>query len=374
MHLILTTRHNERDCRQCLDREGICGALTEFTRFRKFICVNVPARPIEASLASPTQALAALLSAELAATEVEIVARMDSPVGLIPDVAHHLVDAGGKRLRPILTIAAAAVCGGGGASAVKLATAVEFIHTATLLHDDVVDGSSLRRGKQAANLIWGDKASVLVGDFLFARAFNLMVETGSLRILDILARASSTIAEGEVLQLAATNRGEANRDNYNQIIEAKTAALFKAACEAGALTATDKEDWVNAFATYGNQLGLAFQLVDDALDYGGAAQIMGKNTGDDFREGKATLPLIIALERAQGEEQLFWQRVLARKHSETDLAFAIATVHKRGAVEATLDAARTHIANAKTALAAVPQGVITDLLCDLADYVILRAN
>jgi octaprenyl-diphosphate synthase len=336
--------------------------------------VNVPARPIDARQASPTQALAALLSQELAATEVEILARMDSPVGLIPDVAHHLVDAGGKRLRPILTLAASHVCGGGGNAAVKLATAVEFIHTATLLHDDVVDGSALRRGKQAANLIWGDKASVLVGDFLFARAFNLMVETGSLRILDILARASSTIAEGEVLQLAATNRGEASRERYTQVIEAKTAALFRAACEAGALTATDDEALISAFATYGNELGLAFQLVDDALDYGGAAQNMGKNTGDDFREGKATLPLIIALERAEGEEHLFWQRVLARKHSDADLAFAIATIHKRGAVEATLDAARTHISNAKAALAVVPAGMITDLLSELADYVILRAS
>jgi octaprenyl-diphosphate synthase len=336
--------------------------------------VNVPVRPLAAKEASPTEALAALLSHELAATEVEITTRMHSPVGLIPDVAHHLVDAGGKRLRPILTLAAASICGGGGAAAVKLATAVEFIHTATLLHDDVVDGSSLRRGKQAANLIWGDKASVLVGDFLFARAFNLMVETGSLRILDILAKASSTIAEGEVLQLASTNRGEASRERYHQVIEAKTAALFRAACEAGALTATSDEAVIAAFGTYGNELGLAFQLVDDALDYGGASQSMGKNTGDDFREGKATWPLIIAMERAQGEEQLFWQRVLARKHSADDLPFAIQTVRKRGAVEATLDEARQHIDNAKTALSVVPQGVLTDLLGELADYVILRAN
>ena len=341
--------------------------------------MNVPARPVQISIghvttASPTEALAALLSHELMATEAEIVVRMDSPVGLIPDVAHHLVDAGGKRLRPILTLAAAKICGGGGVPAIKLATAVEFIHTATLLHDDVVDGSSLRRGKRAANLIWGDKASVLVGDFLFARAFNLMVETGSLRILDILAQASSTIAEGEVLQLASTNRGEASRERYHQVIEAKTAALFRAACEAGALTATTDETVVEAFATYGNELGLAFQLVDDALDYGGASNTMGKNAGDDFREGKATWPLIIAMERAEGEEQLFWQRVLARKHSEDDLPFAIQTVRKRGAVEATLDEARVHIGNAKVALTLVPQGVLTDLLGELADYVILRAN
>lgn len=336
--------------------------------------MNVPARPIDVATASPTEALAALLSHELLATEAEIALRMHSPVGLIPDVAHHLVDAGGKRLRPILTLAAAKICGGGGTPAVKLATAVEFIHTATLLHDDVVDESSLRRGKRTANLIWGDKASVLVGDFLFARAFNLMVETGSLRILDILAKASSTIAEGEVLQLASTNRGEASRELYHQVIEAKTAALFRAACEAGALTATNDDRLVSAFGTYGNELGLAFQLVDDALDYGGASHAMGKNTGDDFREGKATWPLIIAMERAEGEEPLFWQRVLARKHNDDDLPFAIQTVRKRGAVEATLDEARLHIANAKAALTAVPQGVFTDLLAELAEYVILRAN
>jgi octaprenyl-diphosphate synthase len=175
-------------------------------------------------------------------------------------------------------------------------------------------------------------------------------------------------------QKPSTNRGEASRERYHQVIEAKTAALFRAACEAGALTATTDEAVVSAFATYGNELGLAFQLVDDALDYGGATNTMGKNTGDDFREGKATWPLIIAMERAQGEEPLFWQRVLARKHSEDDLPFAIQTVRARGAVEATLDEARLHIQNAKDALALVPSGMITDLMGELADYVILRAS
>ena len=336
--------------------------------------VNVTTRPVDAVSVNPTEALAAVLAPELAATEAEIVARMDSPVGLIPDVAHHLVDAGGKRLRPLLTLAAARACGGGGEPAIKLATAVEFIHTATLLHDDVVDGSSLRRGKRAANLIWGDKASVLVGDFLFARAFNLMVETGSLRVLDILAKAASTIAEGEVLQLATTNRGEASRERYYQVIEAKTAALFAAACEAGAITAGASDEMVEALATFGLKLGLAFQLVDDALDYGGLTLSLGKNTGDDFREGKATLPLIIALERAQGEERLFWQRVLARKHQDEDLAFAIQTMRLRGAVEATLDEARGHITDAKAALSRLPEGVIPALLANLADYVVSRLN
>jgi octaprenyl-diphosphate synthase len=342
--------------------------------FEGHAVVNVTIRPIDAHSVSPTEALAAVLAPELAATEAEIGARMASPVGLIPDVAHHLVDAGGKRLRPLLTLAAARACGGGGQAAVKLATAVEFIHTATLLHDDVVDGSALRRGKRAANLIWGDKASVLVGDFLFARAFNLMVETNSLRVLDILAKAASTIAEGEVLQLATTNRGEANRERYYQVIEAKTAALFAAACEAGAITAGAPSEQVAALATFGLRLGLAFQLVDDALDYGGLTQNLGKNTGDDFREGKATLPLIIALERAEGEERLFWQRVLARKHQDEDLVQAHAIIQARGAVEATLEEARDHIEAAKAALTLLPEGVIPELLADLADYVVARLN
>jgi octaprenyl-diphosphate synthase len=343
-------------------------------KVRKFKRVNISARPTPVRDASPTEALAAILSSELAATEKEIAARMVSPVGLIPDVAHHLVDAGGKRLRPILTLAAAHACGGTSEAAVKLATAVEFIHTATLLHDDVVDGSALRRGKQAANLIWGDKASVLVGDFLFARAFALMVETGSLRILDILAQASSTIAEGEVLQLAYTNRGEADRTQYRQVIEAKTAALFCAACEAGALTATKDETAIEAMAVFGKELGLAFQLVDDALDYGGAAETLGKNVGDDFREGKATWPLIIAMERAQGDEAAFWRKVLARQHDEQDLPRAIAIVRARGAVEATLQQAQTHIDAAQAALSHLPQTVVTALLSDLASSVLLRAH
>ncbi|GIU66931.1 farnesyltranstransferase [Candidatus Phycosocius spiralis] len=334
--------------------------------------MNLTIRPIDAHSVSPTEALAAVLAPELAATEAEIGARMASPVGLIPDVAHHLVDAGGKRLRPLLTLAAARTCGGGGQAAVKLATAVEFIHTATLLHDDVVDGSSLRRGKRTANLIWGDKASVLVGDFLFARAFNLMVETNSLHVLDILAKAASTIAEGEVLQLATTSRGEASRSRYYQVIEAKTAALFAAACKAGAITAGAPLEWVEALATFGLRLGLAFQLVDDALDYGGLSQVLGKNTGDDFREGKATLPLIIAFERSEGDERLFWQRVLARQHRDGDIDQALSILQAHGAVEATLQEARNHIQAAKTALALLPEGVIPTLLADLADYVVDR--
>ncbi len=337
--------------------------------------VNVPVRAHEAVPASPVEALSAILSSELTATDAEIAASLHSPVGLIPDVAHHLVDAGGKRLRPLLTLAAARVGGGVGPGAIKLAAAVEFIHTATLLHDDVVDGSSLRRGRKAANLIWGEKASVLVGDFLFARAFNMMVATGSMRVLDILARASSVIAEGEVMQLAAIASGEASRDTYLKVIEAKTAALFAAACESGAITAGASDSDVAALADYGLQLGLAFQMVDDALDYGGLTRELGKNTGDDFREGKATLPLIIALERADGDERLFWQRVLARRHQPEELGQAMAHLRRTGAVEATVEEARTRIKAARAALDRLSrQDIVTALLGDLADYVAARVS
>jgi octaprenyl-diphosphate synthase len=336
--------------------------------------VNVSVRPQAAEPASPVEALAAILSAELSATEEEISRSLHSPVGLIPDVAHHLVDAGGKRLRPLLTLAAARACGGGAEAAVQLAAAVEFIHTATLLHDDVVDGSALRRGRKAANLIWGSNASVLVGDFLFARAFNMMVATGSIRVLDILARASSVIAEGEVMQLATIARGETDRATYMQVIEAKTAALFKAAAETGAISAGADEGTVAAFAEYGRQLGLAFQMVDDALDYGGATQNLGKNIGDDFREGKATLPLIVAVERAEGEEHLFWQRVLARRHSDADLTTALQYLRRTQAVEATVAEAKRCVESAKAALAPVERSVVTDLLLELADFVTLRVT
>lgn len=341
--------------------------------------MNLPVRLSLPEDPSPVETLSALLATELAATETVIAERMESPVGLIPDVAHHLVDAGGKRLRPLLTLAAAKACGGGGEAAVKLAAAVEYIHTATLLHDDVVDGSSLRRGRRAANLIWGEKASVLVGDFLFARAFNLMVETGSMEVLDILAHASSVIAEGEVMQLAATARGDASRSSYNKVIEAKTAALFRAATQSGAVAAGADRAAVSAFATYGLELGLAFQLVDDALDYGGLTQELGKNIGDDFREGKATFPVIIALERANDEERTFWQRVLAKKHGDEDLTQALQIIRRRGGVEATLQEAATHVAAARAALETLDltgpdSEQLIDVLGHMASQVLSRGH
>lgn len=318
--------------------------------------------------------LCALLADEMMQTEIEISSHMVSSVGLIPDVAHHLVDAGGKRLRPLLTLAAAKCCGTVKPSAIKLSAAVEFIHSATLLHDDVVDNSGLRRGLRTANLIWGDKASVLVGDFLFARAFNMMVATGSLQILDILASTSSIIAEGEVLQLASVSQGSADRDTYFKIIGAKTAALFRAATECGAISAEATQSQIRAFAQYGYELGIAFQLADDALDYGGLTKDLGKKVGDDFREGKPTLPLIIALEKSEGEEFDFWQKVINCKHSDEDLVTALNYMRAAGAIEATLEEANQSAQRAKSALEVIPESEIKSALLNLADFVVHRVN
>src|SRR4051794_5705046 len=254
--------------------------------------------------------LVRLAAPDMAAVDALITERMASSAPTIPALADHLISAGGKRLRPLVAIAGSRICGAGDDACIKLATAVEFIHTATLLHDDVVDGSKLRRGKVAAHLIWGGATSVLVGDFLFARAFELMVETGSLRVLDILARASGVIAEGEVMQLTRSHDLNLDQATYIEIIRCKTAELFAAAAEAGAVAAGAPEVQIEALRTYGLNLGLAFQLTDDALDYGGRTEDLGKNAGDDFREGKATLPLLIAIARSGPREAEFWQRVI----------------------------------------------------------------
>lgn len=336
--------------------------------------LNAPAIAKPVAALSPLEVLSGLLAHELAQTEIEISSHMVSGVGLIPDVAHHLVDAGGKRLRPLLTLAAAKICGEVTQPAIKLSAAVEFIHSATLLHDDVVDGSGLRRGLKTANLIWGDKASVLVGDFLFARAFNMMVATGSMQILDILAATSSIIAEGEVLQLTSTGKGDASRETYFSVISAKTAALFAAAAQCGAIASGANGEIVAAFQKYGQELGMAFQLSDDALDYGGLTQELGKKVGDDFREGKPTLPMIIAIERAKDDELSFWKKVLARKHSDEDLASAIHYIRACGAIAATLDEARNRVQIAKDALAIIPESDIKSCLIDLADFVVNRVS
>jgi len=312
------------------------------------------------------------LAEDLAAVDALIHQHMESPVGVIPNLAAHLIDAGGKRIRPLITLASARLLGGGGDGPRKLAAAVEFIHSATLLHDDVVDLSSMRRGKKAANLVWGNSASVLVGDFLFARSFNLMVETGDLMVLDILARAASVIAEGEVMQLAAANDAETTRERYMAIVGAKTAALFAAAAKAGAVAAGRPGLEAAALETYGRELGLAFQLVDDALDYGGLSATMGKNTGDDFKEGKVTLPVVFAREAGDEGERAFWRRAMGGERTDDDFTRAQALLRRHNAIGLTLEAARDHASAAKRALLTLPANAYTDALSEIADFVIER--
>ena len=320
--------------------------------------------------------LVRLARQDMAAIDALIVERMQSQVPVIPLLAEHLVSAGGKRLRPLLTVAAARATGATGAidASRKLAAAVEFIHTATLLHDDVVDGSNLRRGKVAAHLIWGAPSSVLVGDFLFARAFELMVETGQMRALGILATASSVISEGEVLQLTRAHDLNLDQDTYLRIISAKTAELFAAAAEAGAVGVGADEATVQALRAYGLNLGLAFQLADDALDYGGVAEVLGKNAGDDFHEGKVTMPLLLAAARTRGREDEFWDRTINKgQRSDEDFARARDLIIGSGAVRATLDIAWDYAAAARGALAPLPPGEWREALEQLADFAVSRA-
>jgi octaprenyl-diphosphate synthase len=316
--------------------------------------------------------LSSLLAEDMAAVDGIIHQHMASPVGVIPNLAAHLIDAGGKRIRPMITLASARLLGGGGDGARKLAAAVEFIHSATLLHDDVVDVSSMRRGKDSANTIWGNSSSVLVGDFLFARSFNLMVETGDIMVLDILARAASVIAEGEVMQLAAANDAETTRERYMEIVGAKTAALFAAAAKAGAVAAGRPGAEATALETYGRELGLAFQLVDDALDYGGATAAMGKNVGDDFKEGKVTLPVVFARDAGDESERAFWRRVVGEARTDDDFHRALALLKRHNAIELTLEAARKHAASAKEALTQLPANAYNEALTEIADFVVER--
>ena len=324
----------------------------------------------------PQDVLAAALAGDMAAVNVLIRARMASEhAPRIPEVTAHLVEAGGKRLRPMLTLAAARICGYGGPYHVHLAATVEFIHTATLLHDDVVDESTRRRGRPTANLLWDNKSSVLVGDYLFSRSFQLMVETGNLRVLDILANASATIAEGEVLQLTAAQDLATDEAVYLQVVRGKTAALFSAATEVGGVIAGAPDSVTRALFAYGDALGVAFQIADDLLDYGGASAVIGKNTGDDFRERKVTLPVIKAVACASAEERAFWVRVIEKgQQGDGDLAHAKALMDKHGAMAAARDEARSWAAKAQAALAAVPEHPLRAVLADLADYVVSRIS
>ena len=332
-----------------------------------------PARS-HARPAGDVDTLARLAQADMAAVDALILDRMQSQVPVIPLLAEHIVSAGGKRMRPLLTVAAARAAGGDIAHPLKLAAAVEFIHTATLLHDDIVDGSEQRRGKVAAHLIWGNATSVLVGDFLFARAFELMVETGQMRALGILANASSVIAEGEVLQLTRAHDLNLDQETYLRIISAKTAELFAAAAEAGAVGIGADEKTTSAVRSFGLNLGLAFQLADDALDYGGSSETLGKNAGDDFREGKATLPLLLAVARTRGREDAFWERTITKgERTEDDFRRARELIIGTGALVSTLDAADQYADAAKAALQVLPPSSWRDALEGLADFAVSRA-
>ncbi|MCW3796707.1 polyprenyl synthetase family protein [Sphingomonas sp. BN140010] len=324
---------------------------------------------------APTlEPLIALTAADMNAVNQVILARMQSEVPLIPELAGHLIAGGGKRMRPMLTCASAALCDYPGTRHHKLAAAVEFIHTATLLHDDVVDMSGMRRGKRTANIIWGNPASVLVGDFLFSRSFELMVEDGSLKVLKILSHASAVIAEGEVAQLTAQRQIATGEDTYLHIIEAKTAALFAAACRIAPVVAEAGEDAELALEAFGRNLGIAFQLVDDAIDYTSDEGTSGKSLGDDFREGKMTLPIILAYARGGEADRRFWKEAVSGDRvADDDLAHAIALLRSTDAIGDTLERARLYARRALDALAPFPSGKAKAALSEAVAFAVARA-
>ena len=318
--------------------------------------------------------LFALIKPDIEAVNRVIVEQMQSRVELIPRLAGHIIAAGGKRLRPMLTLATARMCGYRGSRHVDLAACVEFIHTATLLHDDVVDESDLRRGLATANTVWGNQASVLVGDFLFSRAFQLMVADGNLEVLAVLSRASAVIAEGEVLQLITSNDTSTSEATYLEVIGAKTAALFAAACRVGALVAERPAAEADALEGYGANLGIAFQLVDDALDYSAGQAALGKTVGDDFKEGKITLPVLLAFARGDDPERAFWRRCLERlEQRDGDLDRALGLMENHNALADTIDRARHYGAEARAQLALFPDGAYQTAFAELVDFCIERA-
>ena len=333
--------------------------------------------PDSAQTAQATDALGVLrelLAADLTEVNRLILDYMHSPVALIPELAKYIVAAGGKRLRPLLTLGAARMCGYRGEAHWGLAACVEFIHTATLLHDDVVDESAVRRGNATANEVWGNQASVLVGDFLFSRSFQLMVQSGSFDVLRILADASATIAEGEVLQLTTAGDPATEVEAYMQVIEGKTAALFAAAAEVGGVIAGRPAAETDALRAYGQSLGIAFQLVDDQLDYAANAAALGKSIGDDFRERKVTLPVILAYRHGSAAEQAFWQRTIGEGDQlPDDLAEAQRLLLAHDALAETGRVARTHASAAAAALAPFPAGRYRDALQDVAAFCVARA-
>ncbi len=322
---------------------------------------------------APLDRLVQLVAADMAAVNQTIVQRMESRVTLIPKLAGHIIAAGGKRLRPLLTLAAASLCGYQGQRHRKLAACVEFIHTATLIHDDVVDASDLRRGSPSANALFGNEASVLVGDFLFSRAFELMVEDGSIDVLRVLSRASAVIAEGEVLQLSTTHDSTTSEQAYLEVVRAKTAELFAAACRIGAIVAGRPASEEEALRTFGLNLGIAFQIVDDVLDYSAEQARLGKTVGDDFREGKMTLPVILAIHRGSEAERAFWKRVMDDSAMrEGDLSHAQDLMRRHHTLRDAMDRARHYGAIAKDALGLFSDNPVKQAFLDIVDFTIAR--
>ena len=337
------------------------------------MAVAVHARDEKSPPKASLDRLNTLLQDDLKRVNTLILKRMHSPVALIPQLAGHIIAAGGKRLRPMLTLATSRLCGYRGDRHIALAAAVEFIHTATLLHDDVVDDSDLRRGLATANAVWGNKASVLVGDFLFSRAFELMVEDGSLPVLSILSRASAIIAEGEVLQLVTSNDVATTEDAYLEVINAKTAQLFAAASRIGAVVSDRSEAEAQALESFGRNLGIAFQLIDDMLDYSAEQSELGKSVGDDFRDGKITLPVVLALRAADDREREFWRRTLEdSEQRDGDLDHAIELMRRHGTFAATLERAREYGDAARRALSTFRDGPERQALDEVIEFCLER--
>jgi octaprenyl-diphosphate synthase len=339
------------------------------------VAVIVPLESERRSAARPTlDAINRLVAEDLEQVNAFILRRMESGVPLIPQIAGHIIAGGGKRIRPILTLATARLCGYAGKRQLALAACIEFIHTATLLHDDVVDQSRLRRGRDTANSLWGNKPSVLVGDFLFSRAFQIMVEDGALPVLAVLSRASARIAEGEVQQLMTANNLATSESTYLEVVKGKTAVLFAAACQVGALVAGQAGAAEEAVDCYGLNLGIAFQLADDAIDYASTSTAMGKAKGDDFRDGKVTLPVILAYRRGNEEEREFWRRTVeAEDQRDGDFERALGLLKRHRAIEDTVERARHYGAIARDALGIFPDNAAKRALLETIDFTIERA-
>jgi octaprenyl-diphosphate synthase len=323
---------------------------------------------------TPLERLFNLLQDDMIAVNAQIMTHMQSDVALIPQIAQYLIAAGGKRIRPLLTLSAAQLYGCDNKRPHGLAAAVEFIHTATLLHDDVVDESDKRRGKETANIVFGNQASVLVGDFLFSRAFELMVADGSIDILRILSNASAVIAEGEVLQLTTQSEINTSFEEYEKVIASKTAALFSAACEIGPLLAGKGKEEAALMYDYGLNLGLAFQVIDDILDYNASTSQMGKTAGDDFREGKMTLPVILALQSATQLQKNFIARTIGdRDQNDSDYAEMLTILAETKAIEQSIKIAEQYAQRAKDSLGKAPDHALKPILSEIIDFTLNRA-